>query len=146
MTTMYVVRSGGSWDNPNIEFVTSNETVARQVCLFRKEKDENRQKENSERWATNRKRVYLLQKAVVESDNAKSSVSEDEYKEMVEELERSRESWESAQQAADNWKPHTFYEWFYEKVEVIESFDEAFKLENVQNEYGSHPVDQKIYV
>lgn len=144
---MFVVRSGGTWDDPPIEFITSNEEIAKQVILTHQRSRYKWDKESSTRWTKSQKAKYNLAKMLASAPETKKILGEEEYKYLLEEIEKDTTSWEHSEKAMnetfEEYSERSHGDWYYEEIEVIDSLEEALKLDSITNRYGSRPVREK---
>lgn len=136
---MFVVRSGASWDDPSIEFLTDNEEIAKAVLAERRKNSFKKQLKFQTSWATSQRAKYNLAKLTVEAPTAKEILGEDEYNHLVEQLDDLRISAEHAEKSLEEYTINKIgKDWFYEEVPVINNLDEALQLPNVSSEFLSH--------
>lgn len=134
---MFVVRASGHRDNPEIIFVTPSKEIAEAVIELkdRQRYDKNRKFDTS--WVASRKAKYTLSKMLISAPNIKEILGEEEYENLVQEVEDITRSYEhSANQiklSFEEWRVKYGKDWYYEEVNQIDDLDVALALDAVQN-------------
>lgn len=119
---MYIVRSRGHWDNPKIEFVTNDESIAKAVV------EKHKQQAYTE-WLKSPQNMIDLMKEHIEFYEFKVASGKTIEPYDIESYESDKETLEHytklLKTSYAEWSEKKYYDWQYEQAPLVDEMDAA---------------------